>query len=152
LGPALKSSLAKARRLKAHEWLDIAVAADELAIARFKLGRTRPRELVPNGSGDEVAGDVRPATIEHLDRVRLAIARASRFVPWRADCLVQAMAARRWLHRHGIPTILSIGVAAATGPDFEAHAWLSHGGHIVTGGDVTRFVALNAAADVEAAD
>ena len=152
MGPAIKSSLANARRLKAYEWLDIAVAANELAIARLKLGQTKPRDLVPDGSADEVADDGRPGTTERLNRVRLAIARASRIVPWRADCLVQAMAARSWLHRHDISTRLSIGVPAAAEPDFEAHAWLSHGGYIVTGGDVTRFVALNAAADVEAAD
>jgi hypothetical protein len=68
--------------------------------------------------------------------VRVAIARTSHRLPWRADCLVQALAARHWLRRLGVETSLCIGVPVRANDRFEAHAWLMHGDEMVTGGDI----------------
>lgn len=67
---------------------------------------------------------------------------AARLVPWRSDCLVQAMAAQRWLRREGRQTQLVIGVHKDPAGRFEAHAWLRCGMVTVTGGDVARFTPL----------
>jgi hypothetical protein len=74
--------------------------------------------------------------------VRLAIARASHRLPWRADCLVQAIAAQHWLRRLGVETSLRIGVPGKARDPFEAHAWLMHGDEVITGGDIRDYAPL----------
>ena len=122
--------------LKAYEWVDLAVAAAELALARLRLKRTSVPEMlrasVPLAAQPGVA-------LERVERVAKAIARAASRVPWRSDCLIQALAARRWLSRHGIRTEISLGVPLAGKSDFEAHAWLTYGNVVVTGGDISRY-------------
>jgi hypothetical protein len=63
-------------------------------------------------------------------------------VPWRADCLVQAMAAQHWLRRHGLESRIAIGVRERGEGPFEAHAWLMCGDIAVTGGDIREYVPL----------
>ncbi|HLU49683.1 MAG TPA: lasso peptide biosynthesis B2 protein [Planctomycetota bacterium] len=66
--------------------------------------------------------------------VRGAIRRTSRWVPWRSDCLIQAMAARSMLERRGVPTTLYLLVRRSeTTGKLEAHACLRAGGVLVTG-------------------
>jgi len=77
-----------------------------------------------------------------VERVAFVIPRVAARLPWRADCLVQALAARRWLARHGVTTTLTLGVPRDKPADFEAHAWLTAGDRIVTGGDVSGYVPL----------
>ncbi len=71
------------------------------------------------------------------------IPRVAARLPWRADCLVQALAARRWLGGQGVATKLTLGVPREKPTDFEAHAWLSAGTRIVTGGDISGYVPLS---------
>lgn len=54
-------------------------------------------------------------------------------VPWRSDCLVQALAARLWLERSGTPSELRLGARRA-GDGILAHAWLDVAGVPVSGG------------------
>jgi hypothetical protein len=61
-------------------------------------------------------------------------------MPWRADCIIQALAAERWLRRRGIPSALFFGVPKEPRKEFVAHAWLKAGERVVTGGDITGFV------------
>jgi hypothetical protein len=116
---------------------DVTVAAKELAIARFNLRRTDVSRLL-----DETAPSAGPCPAELVERVRLAIPRASRRVPWRSDCLVQALAARRWLERHHVATRLFIGVRDPGRAKIDAHAWLTCGELTVTGGDVAPYARL----------
>ena len=63
----------------------------------------------------------------------------SRFTPFRSVCIQQAIAARIMLHRRGIPSVLSFGVARtvdAGAIKLTAHAWLRAGQVEVTGYDV----------------
>jgi len=113
------------------------VAAKELAIARLSLRRADIARLM-----DETNITGAECSAELADRVRLAISRASHRVPWRSDCLVQALAARRWLGRHLVRTQLSIGIKDPRGSALDAHAWLTCGDLIVTGGDVAPYVPL----------
>ena len=62
-------------------------------------------------------------------------------VPWRSDCVVQALAARRWLARGGVDSDVCIGVRNDA-QGFQAHAWLKVGERIVTGGDVSSYAEL----------
>lgn len=63
--------------------------------------------------------------------VRRALIRASCVVPWRATCLVQALAGRLMLGRRGVPCTVHFGVRRQDG--FAAHAWLTAAGAPVSG-------------------
>ena len=140
------SLLAKARRkvvvarsLSTRDWADTAVAITELARARVKLMRFSATSLVSSLSSDEALSCEAQAV---CNRVSAAIARSRRIVPWRSDCLVQALAARAWLDRRGIPSALSIGVKKAPAGTVDAHAWLKCGPITITGGRVEEFISL----------
>ena len=134
---ALKQDLKRAAGLDWTTRGDLMRAIVELAIARLRLGTGETRELL---SRMRVPQD--PASIstpdqkfdEIMTRVSFAIPRAGARVPWRADCLVQALAAQHWLRRHRVLTTLFIGVRKSTTSDLEAHAWLMAGDRVITGG------------------
>ena len=71
-----------------------------------------------------------------VKRIKRALSVVSRHVPWRSDCLPQALAARMMLGRRKIPTTFYLGVASVrqeNGNMLEAHAWLRCGTIMVTG-------------------
>ncbi len=125
--------------LRPRDWMDLAVAIVELGIARVRIATAdrrsllQPRTTVSNRGANSFG---------RVERVRVAIARASHRLPWRADCLVQALAARHWLGRLGVETSLRIGVPGKRRDQFEAHTWLMHGEIVITGGDIDDYVAL----------
>jgi transglutaminase superfamily protein len=61
-----------------------------------------------------------------------AVTRAARYVPFRAVCLPQAMAARVMLKRRGIKSVMHFGAAKGQ-HKVDAHAWLDAAGIEVTG-------------------
>lgn len=71
-----------------------------------------------------------------IQRVTFVIPRVAQRLPWRADCLVQALAGQHWLRHAGINSHIMLGVPLAPIDRFEAHAWLVAGDRVVTGGDV----------------
>ena len=130
------------RKVTPRRLADVAWAAVLLGRARL---RTRQGNLArATGIGDPQAPWPVLGTAERriIDRAAWAIAVAARYVPWRSDCLVQALAARAWLTRHGIESRLVLGVPGQKGPRFEAHAWLLSHGIAVTGGNVARYNAF----------
>lgn len=119
---------------------DLVYAGFELGLARLRLKSHYAQALL-------AAGRAESTTLNHhqvalVGRVAFAIPRVAARLPWRADCLVQAIAAERWLGRHGIATTLTLGVPRDRPAVFEAHAWLSAGSRIVTGGDISGYVPL----------
>jgi hypothetical protein len=62
-----------------------------------------------------------------------AVTRAARYVPFKAVCLPQAMAARVMLERRGVKSVMHFGAAKGTEKPFDAHAWLDAVGVEVTG-------------------
>lgn len=132
----------RAPGLRPAEWLDLIVATLELAIARARLATSDRTDVLGCPERSVSRHENRNAS-ERVQRVRLAIARTSHRVPWRADCLVQALAARRWLRRLNVETTLFVGVPGKAEPQFEAHAWLMHGDDVITGGEVSAYVPLS---------
>lgn len=63
-----------------------------------------------------------------------AIDRMRWYLPWKSNCLVRAIAAHHMLTRYGMNHTLYIGMATDGEADFQVHAWLRCGSHIVTGG------------------
>ena len=61
-----------------------------------------------------------------------AVTRSARYVPFKAVCLPQAMAARVMLKRRGVGSVLHFGASGREKP-FDAHAWLDAAGVEVTG-------------------
>lgn len=65
-------------------------------------------------------------------KIRWAIGAVAPWMPFRALCLQQAIAARMMLTRRGIGSVLHLGVDTST-PTMTAHAWLEAGALKVTG-------------------
>ena len=82
---------------------------------------------------------------ELLKRVRWAVEAASRRVPWKSLCLVQAMTARSLLRRRGLSGVVYFGLAKDDKKDLLAHAWLRSGGLIITGyGGLDKYTPVSA--------
>lgn len=143
--PRLLRDLQRAAGLGPSGWYDLARAGVELARARRLMGTRTTQELLNAARGD--SGMSAPHSLsEHqrsmIRRIAFAVPRVGARVPWRADCLVQAIAAQRWLRQEGISTTLHIGVRKETATDFEAHAWLMHGDTMITGDNGKDFTTL----------
>ncbi|WP_295634738.1 lasso peptide biosynthesis B2 protein [Novosphingobium sp.] len=129
--------------------IDCLCAVYELARANRKFHKLPAGELV-----DHVrlpaAGSIVPAdgqlnskiAARIVERVAFAIPAIALRVPWRADCMVQAIAAQNWLGRYNIPSTMTIGVRKDAAAGFGAHAWLAVGDVLVTGGDISGYVAI----------
>lgn len=116
----------------------------ELIRARWAFGRLEARTILARNQ--QVAAAPRTApdrTIPALAaRIGYVIPRISARLPWRSDCLIQAMAAQNWLAAHGLTSEIQIGVERPEDGQFGAHAWLVHDGAAVTGGDIGRYDVL----------
>lgn len=119
---------------------DMVRAGLELGLARLRFGSHQARALIAAPTSAITKLDASQAAL--VERVAFVVPRVASRLPWRADCLVQALAAQRWLGRHGVTTTLTLGVPSDKPADFEAHAWLTAGDRIVTGGDVSGYVPL----------
>lgn len=134
-------SVRRGSRLERATIIDVALAATELAIARVRLNSRHAQASIAASTGN--ATELDPCQTALVERVAFVIPRVAARLPWRADCLVQALAARRWLDRGGVATTLTFGVPRNKPAEFEAHAWLSVGAEIVTGGDISGYVPLS---------
>ena len=63
-----------------------------------------------------------------------AVNRAAHHIPWKAKCLVQAMAGKFMLRCRKVESTLYLGVAKENEDQLKAHAWLRCGRQVVCGG------------------
>jgi hypothetical protein len=108
-------------------WLGLARMAVQLLPFRWIVGGLR-RFGMAEGWEDEGA-------VLAARGVCAWMTRWSRHVPWRAMCLEQALAGFAALRVRGIRGRFSYGVAG--GGSLRAHAWLSVGGRVLVGGDLS---------------
>lgn len=115
-----------------------------LALARWVLHRIGPTGVQRrNTDAARSARSLTPDAVDqHCDNVTFVIPRIAWRVPWRADCLVQALAGQQWLRAKGIAGEIVVGTARHPDGRFEAHAWLRRGDRIILGGDIARFQPL----------
>lgn len=74
-----------------------------------------------------------------------AVQGAAARTPWLSACLVQSLAGHVMLRRHGMPSVVHLGVAKDAAGEFSAHSWLRCGDRIVTGGgSLQRYSAIAA--------
>ena len=108
-------------------------AVSYLFCARIML-RTHTTEEITRFLCCSRAAAVRPMrTHLETDLVRRALGAASTRVPWRADCLVQALAAKLWLNAYGVSSQGRFGVREQDG-ELRAHAWLTAADGVVVSG------------------
>src|SRR5580658_1328966 len=62
-----------------------------------------------------------------------AVTRGARWMPFKAVCLPQAMAAQFMLRHRGVPSVMHFGAGRGADKPIEAHAWLDAAGVEVTG-------------------
>lgn len=123
-------------------------AACYLAGARVRLHRTKPSDVIALNA----AASARSARGKRADyipdgtiltsRVAYFIPRMALRLPWRTDCLVQALAGQSWLKSKGVASEIAIGTAKTPAGAFEAHAWLMHGDAVILGGNIDRYSPL----------
>jgi hypothetical protein len=116
----------------------------ELVRARLAFARLAAADIVARNEAAARAarGPRRGHNAAMLARIAYVIPRLSARLPWRSDCVIQAIAAQNWLAAKGLPSEIRIGVERPEATGFGAHAWLVHGEDVVTGGDVARYVVL----------
>lgn len=131
MSPPVETTFGKLLRLNAAERAALARAGVVLAQARITLAGHDMRQILEDITSSPDLE--RPAGDDHLNLIRWAISTAAPKLPWRADCLVQTIAAARWLRRENTPWTVSIGVRRNPAGELEAHAWLSSAGIIITG-------------------
>lgn len=68
-------------------------------------------------------------------QIQRAVGRASRIVPFRSDCLPQAVGAAILARFFSVPTAFHLGINLGSEQQIEAHAWIASGRVAVTGGD-----------------
>ena len=115
-------------------------ATIELAFARLRH-LTQPLKALLQNNMDGPS-ELNSAQVELVEQVAFVIPRVAKRLPLRADCLIQALAAQHWLARYGIRSVLVLGVPCNKAKHFEAHAWLTVGERVVTGGDISNYVPL----------
>lgn len=114
----------------------------ELLRARIAFSNQTVRELlVPKAANEPGEADLHIQQ-HHIARIAYVLPRLGARLPWRADCLVQALAGRHWLSATGAHSEIQIGVERPENGEFGAHAWLVCEGQIVTGGDISRYAPL----------
>ena len=120
-------------------------AAYWLAIARIMLVAIPFRRLSERLSSRCALDDLQlDPDRELLLKIGRAVAMAANSVPWRSDCFPQTIAARKLLERHGYGSTIHIGVARDEGEGLAAHAWLTCGDTVVTGGaNLERYTELH---------
>jgi hypothetical protein len=103
----------------------VAVPFRHLA-ARFGTVANAQAALSPTGRSEPQEATARD--------IGWAVTRAARYVPFRAVCLPQAIAAKAMLDRRDVPSTMHFGVKKPDGgAALMAHAWLDAGTIEVTG-------------------
>ena len=117
----------------------LARAVVELLRARLFLARVDAGEVASLAAFDSAAPETSQDQLPRdVERVAYLIPRVAARLPWRTDCLVQALAARRWLASLGHDSLLHLG-SRKEGDRLAAHAWLTWRGHVITGGSVDSY-------------
>jgi Transglutaminase-like superfamily len=119
-----------------------------LATARIALRTITPDQVLHRNIAIRKQVAHLSRTPDEADILRLCneagffISRLAARVPWRSDCLVQALAGQQWLAREGIASEIVVGTAKHADGSFLSHAWLRHDSRIVLGGDISLYSPL----------
>lgn len=115
----------------------------ELVRARLAFARLKASDI-PARNAAARQGAIAGATADPVVAARISyvLPRLSSRLPWRSDCLIQAIAGQNWLAAQGLASEIRIGVRRDKSEEFGAHAWLVHDGRIISGGDISSYELL----------
>ena len=77
-----------------------------------------------------------PESQEMARAVGWAVRVAANQTPWVSTCLVQVLTAQKMLENRGVAGVFYVGASSVrekTPPKFQAHAWLTCNGEVITG-------------------
>lgn len=119
-----------------------------LALARIDSARSAAHYTAILGKAGREAASPTEQDERTARRIGHIVLRVSRYMPFRAVCLQQAIATRRMLRRRNVPATVFLGVT----PDLEkwgksrdtAHAWVVSGSSVVSGlqGDLDEMIVV----------
>ena len=113
----------------------------ELVRARIVFARIGMKDIQARNA--QLPGEPDPQNAAPLlGWIAYTIPRVAHRMPFRADCLVQALAAQSWLAAEGIGSAIVIGAERPDDKPFAAHAWLTCGHSVITGGETGRYTKL----------
>lgn len=122
--------------VEAVAWLWLARLA--LILVAFPRIARRLGTFVPPTDARALRARERTSQARIAEEIGWAVTRSARYVPFKAVCLPQAMAARVMLKRRGVDSVMHFGAAKGTDKPFDAHAWLDAAGVEVTGYPVAK--------------
>src|SRR6476646_6345518 len=96
--------------LSLQDWRYLAMAVKELLIARIRHASQPVGKILNDLQEERPQPDCDTRAEVDLARLSWAISAAAARVPWRSDCLLQAMAANRCLRRYGVQPKFFVGV------------------------------------------
>jgi hypothetical protein len=123
------------RALLAEAALCLLAARAALILVPFPQLARHLGTFVPPNDAKALRARMRGAA-EHvrvIENVGWAVTCMARYVPFKAVCLPQAMAARIMLTRRGVRSVMHFGAASDRKHPLAAHAWLDAEGVKVTG-------------------
>jgi hypothetical protein len=123
------------RALLAEAVLGLFAARFAVAFMSFsRLTRRFGTMVPPSDPRIAAAGSAARSDQMHIAReVSWAVTRAARYMPFKAACLQQAIAAHRMLRRRSVASVMHFGAGKGKTKLLDAHAWLDAGGVEVTG-------------------
>ncbi len=137
-----KSDVAKLRMRTGPDRRLLLEAMFWLACARITVltlpfrWTTRLLAMKPMGETEPAQTSWDPVSLAFAPRARWALRVAAARTPWKSNCLTKAVAGAGMLRLRQIASTLALGVTKTTSNcgGLQAHAWLSCGGIILTGG------------------
>ena len=126
------------RKLRDMDWADRGLVLEALlwlGVARLALLVVPFKQIAPRlGRHMAKTGtDLGPYPEDVVLRIGWSVRTVARRSPWNSTCLTQAIAAHMMLQRRGIPSTLYLGMAKGEAGEWQAHAWLRCGPHVLTG-------------------
>jgi hypothetical protein len=117
--------------------------AARLALVFIPFPRLARHLFVPPTDARVAAAQTatRQDQVQRAEEIGWAVTHAARYVPFKAVCLPQAMAARVMLKRRGVNSVMHFGAAKGQDKPLDAHAWLDAAGVEVTGYPVAKGLA-----------
>ncbi len=140
-------------KIRRHPWYELCLLPEALillAVMRLMVLLV-PFQRIASLLGLSPAPLLKPLVspsqqLKVADSVGWAIRAMASRTPWESACLTQALAGMVMLQRRKIPALLFLGVAkSSAGPEkTAAHAWLTCGDAIITGGgDHEKYVVIS---------
>lgn len=116
--------------------IDARNAQANRAVAGLASGAGRTQEITAAGDDHDPAP---PIPVRRAAKLAPGLGRV---LPWRADCLVQAIAVQRYLSARQLPSRIVVGLDRDAAGQLESHAWLTWQDTVILGGAVDRYAVI----------